>query len=124
MSLYKLNIFFFLHSQICSSSYSLSLSINGTTIHPSTQAKILSPSHSLITHTQSVITSCWSTGKIFLSSLCRELYLLFVGLPPLLSFRLLSPPCQVPSNRSPCHQHCLLVPPHIIFYSSVILNHL
>lgn len=117
MSVYELNLFSFFTPKYVSSCI-LFLSVNGTTIHPATAAKILSLSHSC-----SPTLNQWLCPAKHLAKISQS-YPLFACSHHYSenSFRVLPAPCQLPCNMLSCRHHYLLIPPCIIFHSLVILS--
>lgn len=109
--------FFFLHSQIGSSSSPLSQLMVST----STQA-VKSNSWTLPAPWSQIVSD-----RALLEYLANipQLCPFLAALGALLPFKFFSTPLlQVPAKRPPRHQHCLLVLPHIILHTPVTLNHL
>lgn len=111
MSTYELNISSFVTPKCVPS-----LSLNGVATHLSPSPE---PLHALITRLNQWSHPAGAPRKHSpaLSSLCRS---------PILAFTLLQTPPQAPSNRyqtgTSCRQHCLFIPPRLIFSSFVVLN--
>lgn len=120
ISMYELNLFSFFTPKYASSCI-LFLSVNGTTIHPATAAKILSLSHSWSPTLNQRLYSAICTWQKFHNSI---LSLHVSHHYSENSFRVLPAPFQVPCNMLSCHHHYLLIPPYIIFHSFVILSRL